>query len=298
MRTRRDGAASMPLSPKGTIGPQDLSTDWVRMYSAVPADGLNEGGSVPTPMSTSRTWLVAVALLACIVLAGVAGWSLGRSSSIPGAHHPADAMLGKAPSYHDLVDQLGQHVDSRQFKGKVQLVTFLFPYCTTYCPLIAAHLVGFEHVLRQSGLQDKVQLVAFDVDPSGTGPKQMRAFMKEYGWNPHDLHWQYLTGKPATIRRVVTKGFHIAYYKESDSEEQASGSTQNAQTPQPTVVNPLAQKARVNYDVTHNDGLVVIGPGGNIRRVYDQADLVSPQQLLTQVQNLLPGSTAGRTRMQ
>ena len=91
----------------------------------------------------------------------------------------------------------------------MQLVAFLFPYCTGFCPLIALHLVGLETALRGTGLANEVQFVAFNVDPKHTGPKQAAAFLTEYGWNPHDLRFQFLTGSPEATRRVVRGGYHV-----------------------------------------------------------------------------------------
>lgn len=234
-----------------------------------------------------RRLLTIVAGLACLVLAGAVGWLIGVEFPPGRGEHPGPPILGQAPSYKGLTNQLGQSVDSSRFEGRVQVVTFLFPYCTTYCPLIAAHLVGLEHLLEDANLASRVQIVAFDVDPQGTGPEQMRAFLKEYGWDPSNLHWQYLTGKPKEIRRVVTGGFHIAYRKAHDNG--ASAQDQGpAQTPQPIVVNRLAQKANVNYDISHNDGIVIVDPAGNIRRIYDQADVLSNRRLLKAIRTLLP----------
>jgi len=47
-------------------------------------------------------------------------------------------VLAAAPSY-TMTNQLGEAVSSSGFAGKIQVVSFLFPYCTTMCPLIAAH---------------------------------------------------------------------------------------------------------------------------------------------------------------
>ncbi|MGA7801353.1 MAG: SCO family protein [Gammaproteobacteria bacterium] len=238
--------------------------------------------------------LATVSLLcAGFVLAGAAGWWVGRGIHGGRGSHAGAPVLGRAPSYHGLVNQLGQAVNSSQFRGKVQVVTFLFPYCTTYCPLIAAHLVGLENLLKDLGDQNRVQIVAFNVDPSGTGPAQMRAFLKEYGWNPKDLHWQYLTGKPDRIRRVVRDGFHIAYQRVADQGGPSSADQGPAQTPQPEVVNPLAQQAHVGYDVTHNDGLILVDPHGRVRAIYDQADVVSNRRLLKAIEPLL--ARAGRS---
>ncbi len=196
--------------------------------------------------------------------------------------------LGPAPAYA-LTNQLGQPVRSARFVGKVQVVTFLFPYCTTYCPLIAAHLIGFERLLERAGVADQVELVAFNVDPAGTGPSQMRKFLKQYGWDPKDPHWQYLTGAPDAVRKAVTGGFHIAYQKVSDSDETSGPGDLS---PQPEVRNDLATAAQPGYDISHNDGLIVVGPGGHIRKIYDEADVVSNDALWRTVSSFLPSPPA------
>ncbi len=249
----------------------------------------SNGEAVPGDRaSRGQRLLFSLSVIVVILAAGVGGWLLGARSQ-PKQARAVLPTLGQAPQYK-LTNQLGQPVSSEQFRGKIQVVTFLFPYCTTYCPLIAAHLVGFEHTLARAGLQNKVAIVAFDVDPVGTGPAQMRAFLKEYGWNPRDRHWQYLTGKPREIRHVVTDGFHVAYQKVSDNAPQSANDqdSRTALTPQPTVVNPLAEKASPGYDITHNDGLEIIDQQGRIRRLYDDADVVSNQQLMRVVKALLP----------
>ena len=59
------------------------------------------------------------------------------------------------------------------------------------------------------------------------------------------------------------------------------------------VVNPLANKVKPGYDVTHNDGLVIVDPQGRIRKVYDQADVVSNQTLLEAIKPLLSQTAQG-----
>lgn len=240
--------------------------------------------------SSARRWAITAAIVTCVALAWLLGWATGRMSAGGSAATQSLPVLGRAPSYHGLTNQVGREVSSGKFRGKVRVVTFLFPYCTTYCPLIAAHLVGFENLLKSAGLQNQVAIVAFDVDPAGTGPKQMRAFLKEYGWDPSNLHWQYLTGQPRTIRRIITGGYHIDYSRVSSSQQKAADNSRGpALTPQPTVVNPLAEKAHVDYDVTHNDALVIVDGQGRVRAIYDQADTVSNWQLLRTVKRLIRG---------
>ena len=51
--------------------------------------------------------------------------------------------------------------------------------------------------------------------------------------------------------------------------------------------NPLAEKAKPGYDVTHNDAIEIVDTKGRIRKIYDDADVVSNQQLCHDVARLL-----------
>jgi protein SCO1 len=229
-------------------------------------------------LETRRLALAAVLLL---LAGGAGGWLLARSARQPAP--PPLPVLGEAPQFRNLTDQLGASVDSSRFAGKVQVVTFLFPYCTTYCPLITAHLAGLESTLELAGLKEEVEVVAFNVDPEGSGPAQMRSFLEQYGWDPRDRHIEYLTGAPQEIRRIVAGGYHVAYQKDPGG---AGGGP--ALNPQPEVVNPLAAQAHIGYDIVHNDALEIVDGKGRIRRIYEQADVVSNARLLRDIKSLLP----------
>ncbi|MEJ2375281.1 MAG: SCO family protein [Pseudolabrys sp.] len=245
--------------------------------------------SPPSAAPASPRWLRALrtaALTGLLLLAGfIAGIYVERVRS--GSPNLAD--LGPAPQY-TLTNQLGQSVSSKRFAGKVQVVTFLFPYCTTYCPLIAAHLMGFERmlVLGQTGMQNKVEIVSFNVAPGTVGPKQMSEFLYQYGWDPKDPHWQFLTGSKAEIHRIVTGGYHVAFRRVADSDSDAGSGPVG--TPQLTVSNPLAEKVKPNFDITHNDAIEIVDTKGHIRKVYDDADVVPNEQLWNDVRQVLKGS--------
>jgi cytochrome oxidase Cu insertion factor (SCO1/SenC/PrrC family) len=247
---------------------------------------------------------VAVLLLA-LAAAGTAGWALGLAQgrrgtggrappagAAPDAAPAASGLqdFGPAPRYR-LADQEGRIVDSDSLLGRVRVVTFLFPYCRTYCPLVAAHLRGLESDLRRAGLADRVQFVAFNVDPANTDEASMRTFLRQYGWDPSDPAMAYLTGSPAEIRRVVTGGYHVDYRRveEDAGDTGAAGDTTGALAPQPEVANPLADSAVVTYDVVHNDALVLVDPQGRIRRYYGEADRVPDERLLSDIRALLGG---------
>ncbi len=249
-----------------------------------------------------RTGSGRIALLGALAIIGVAlagsvGWLLGRQGQAPRGALP---VLFKAPEFRGLINQNGIQLSSAHFRGKALVVTFLFPYCNTFCPVVAAHLVGFENLLASTPLAGRVDVVAFDVDPGDTGPRQMRDFLREYGWNPASPRWQFLTGRPTQIRRVVSGGYHVDYQKVPDAPASASAAAsasnpaQASQAlavagsdPQPIVANPLATRADVDYDITHEDVMMIVDPQGRVRKIYDQADAVGKMRLLRDVRAVL-----------
>ena len=229
-------------------------------------------------------------VLGIALLAGLLGFGLGQLRSQRRQRVLPD--LGAAPAYRDFHNQLGQPVTSRQFTGKVQVVTFLFPYCTSACPLIALHLVALEHALHLAHLARRVQLVAFNVDPVHTGPAQAAAFQREYGWDPRDLRWQFLSGTPAQTRRVVRAGFHVDYRQLSFAQEAANAAGVRAAglyVPAPRVANALAARVRPDYDIAHDDALALVGPHGHLRWFSGQADDLGAARRLRRIRAVLRG---------
>jgi cytochrome oxidase Cu insertion factor (SCO1/SenC/PrrC family) len=175
----------------------------------------------------------------------------------------------------------------------VQLVGFLFPYCTTYCPLIARELARLQQALHAAGLDRRTQLVTFNVDPAHAGPRQLRAVMTEFGGDPSSGTWEYLTGSPAQVRAAVTGGFHVYYHRVSLAQERRIAAREKAAgtyTPQPEEPNRVAARAHVRYDVAHDDYLALVDPRGRIVAVLDQASTLTSEALLRDVRAVLAGA--------
>jgi cytochrome oxidase Cu insertion factor (SCO1/SenC/PrrC family) len=259
-------------------------------------DGVSDGGHNPPAAGNSRRagiyLLVTVALLALagvglawVVTATSAPADSGRSGAGAGSTARGTQHYGHAPSYR-LIDQNGRPLSSSALRGKVQVVSYLFPYCTSYCPLITRNLKLTEDLARHAGLGEQVSFVGFNVDPAGSGPAQMRAFLSEYGISPHDPDWHFLTGRPKQVRRVVTGGFHIYYRRVSFAKENREMRRQKRNGtyhPQPDAPNAVAKKANVDYDIVHNDSIEVVDPTGRITGYFANGDKVSPQRLLAAV---------------
>ena len=93
-----------------------------------------------------RRAVIAPVIVATVVATGVTGgllWASGqRSGDQADGYRTAQAWPGNAAGYgpapsFTLTDQTGHAIASTHFRGKVQVVSFLFPYCTTDCPLLA-----------------------------------------------------------------------------------------------------------------------------------------------------------------
>ena len=103
-----------------------------------------------------------------------------------------------APGFQ-LTDQNGRPVSLADLHGKVVLMTFLDPVCTTDCPIIGAEMKETGVLL---GSADKdVELVAVVANPTYRSAAFTQAFDREEGLNTVP-NWLYLTGSLSQLSRV------------------------------------------------------------------------------------------------
>ena len=179
----------------------------------------------------------AVAALAVIIL-GAAPMASAA------AHRTADPILAlaiagdsttlnlPAPGF-SLTDQDSQTVLLASLRGKVVLMTFLDPVCTTDCPIIAQE---FKQAGQMLGARDSsVELVAVVANPSYRSTAFTQAFDRQEGLATVP-NWRYLTGSLSQLS-AIWRQYGI------------------------TVENlPAGAMA------AHNDLAVVIDPAGHIRQ--------------------------------
>ena len=239
--------------------------------------------AAPGDRHSRRRWLWPAVVVAGAAVAGtfLAAGLTARATESPGRATPAVATYGRAPAYR-LVDQNRHLVSSRELLGRVQVVSFLFPYCRSFCPLIARTMAELADTVAAGPLRRRVQLVSFNVDPAGASPAVLRRYIAQYGADPASPVWRYLTGTPSEVRRVVTGGFHIFYDKVSLRHKRQ-------QAPAPHEANPLGSQAHVNYDVAHEDFVEIVNARGEIVAVFDQASTLTPARLLTAIKDTLAG---------
>jgi cytochrome oxidase Cu insertion factor (SCO1/SenC/PrrC family) len=124
------------------------------------------------------------------------------AQAINGSSTPLDHA---APAF-SLTDQHGRDVTLASLRGKVVLLTFLDPVCTSDCPLEAQE---FRQAGQLLGAADRrVELVAIVANPVDYQLGYTQAFDRQEGLDGVP-NWLYLTGSPAQLAQVW-RGYGIA----------------------------------------------------------------------------------------
>jgi cytochrome oxidase Cu insertion factor (SCO1/SenC/PrrC family) len=100
-----------------------------------------------------------------------------------------------------LIDQHGRPVTLASLRGKVVLLTFLDPVCTSDCPLIAQEFRAAGQLLSAAARQ--VELVAVVANPIYHQVADTQAFDRQEHLNTVP-NWLYLTGTVPQLKRVWT----------------------------------------------------------------------------------------------
>jgi cytochrome oxidase Cu insertion factor (SCO1/SenC/PrrC family) len=155
-------------------------------------------------LASARAQTLAIASAVIVIIIGTA--PLAAAAVNPNADPiiaqsiSGDSGLLDVPEYPlQLTDQNGRQVSLASLRGKVVLLTFLDPVCTTDCPIIGAE---FKQAGVLLGADDKkVELVAVVANPTYTSIAVMRAYDAEIGLTSTP-NWLYLTGTLAQLRHA------------------------------------------------------------------------------------------------
>ena len=173
------------------------------------------GGAYLGGVSRRLHWIVlAIALLFGVGAGAVI--SIVRSSGTPASPivsgapavmnpqlDPGAALDRVAPGF-TLTDQFGKQVSLRSFRGKVVVVSFNDPECTTICPLTTTALLHAKELLGPSASQ--VELLGVGANPEATQVKWVRKYSQAHGMM---RKWHFLTGSLPDLKRVW-RAYNIA----------------------------------------------------------------------------------------
>jgi cytochrome oxidase Cu insertion factor (SCO1/SenC/PrrC family) len=202
------GYLALTRLPDAAAEPEDaVQDDAVQDKAAAPAAGgrwrelARPEGARAVIAGTSLQAVTALAALGVIVI----GAAPMAAASLNPTADPilAQAIAGYSPPLNSpaspfrLTDQDGRMVTLASLRGKVVLLTFLDPVCTTDCPLIAQE---FKATAAMLGAQAKqTELVAIVANPTYNGTQFTQAFTRQEGLNTVP-DWLYLTGTLPQLR--------------------------------------------------------------------------------------------------
>lgn len=153
-----------------------------------------------------KSWaLAAVAGLLAVVVGGgigtaIAVWGFGNGTTSATAGHsvpaPGTPLFKPAPDF-TLTNQFGRPTSLRSFRGKVVILAFNDPVCTTVCPLTTTAMVEAKRMLGAASSQ--VQLLGVAANPQATAVKWVRAYSRA-----HEMthQWYFLTASLPELKRV------------------------------------------------------------------------------------------------
>jgi cytochrome c biogenesis protein CcmG/thiol:disulfide interchange protein DsbE len=173
---------------------------------------------------------VAAGVLAAVNLSGSADSSAGALARNPELDPGSTLADRPAPSF-TLADGSGRSVSLRAYRGKVVMLAFTDPECTTICPLTTAAMLEARRMLGRAA--SRVALLGIDANPQATSRAAVREYTRAHGL---DGHWRFLTGSRARLTRVW-RAYGVAVAIE-------------------------------HGQVDHTPALFVIDPQGRLRRLY------------------------------
>jgi len=128
------------------------------------------------------------------------GTSTTQMAPTPGLRNPAldpgTRLSAVAPRF-TLTDQFGKRVSLSSYRGKVVVLSFNDPECTTICPLTTTALLHAKELLGPAA--SSVQLLGVGANPDATQVKWVRAYSRAHRMTHK---WRFLTGSLPELRRV------------------------------------------------------------------------------------------------
>ena len=169
---------------------------------------------------------------------------------------PGTRLSGVAPGF-TLTDQFGKRVSLASLHGKVVVLSFNDPQCTTICPLTTTALLHAKELLGPAA--SRVELLGVGANPEATQVKWVRAYSRAHGLTHK---WRFLTGSLPELKRVW-RSYGIA-------------------------------AAVVNGEIDHTPATYVIDPRGRESRLFQTAMAYSSvdqlgYELAQSIAALLPG---------
>jgi cytochrome oxidase Cu insertion factor (SCO1/SenC/PrrC family) len=151
-----------------------------------------------------RAALVTLAVGLTFVVPVVLASTLGRPADAAAVAADSNGGVRRVPprpaAAFALTDQRGRLVSTSSLRGKLVVLTFLDPVCTSDCPLIGVQLASADRDL--GALATQVEFVAIDTNPIFHFQSDVEAFSESHGLAGF-ANWHFLYGAPETVQDIL-----------------------------------------------------------------------------------------------
>lgn len=180
-------------------------------------DAMRPGAQIHATLAVSgiRSWLENPVITVVEPTAGAPA-----PPSPPGSTLSEPTVGAEVPNF-TLVNQDGDKIALRQYRGRALALTFIYTRCPLpdFCPLLSTKFAEVNRALESdAGLAGRSHLLSVTVDPAYDTPKVLRSYGAGHTGNFSDEKfrtWEFATGDKAEIRRMANY-FGLAYQEESD----------------------------------------------------------------------------------
>lgn len=108
-----------------------------------------------------------------------------------------------------LQDADGNPVGSKDMRGKVVVLHFIYAGCPDVCPLHADRIGEIQSMVNETPMKDRVQFVTVTTDPERDVPEVLKGYGPVHGLDP-TTNWVFLTSgpdKPEDTTRKLAEQF-------------------------------------------------------------------------------------------
>ncbi|HUR96593.1 MAG TPA: SCO family protein [Pyrinomonadaceae bacterium] len=159
------------------------------------------------------------------------------ASAKPGqANPPVDerfAQVGKEIPEFALTNQDGKRISTKDFRGKVLAVTFIYAQCPLpdYCIKMSTNFSdAAKRITTEPDVKDKFRLLSISFDPGRDTPEKLRSYGLGYlgkGAEPDFSVWQLAVGSDKEVR-AVADFFGLRYETDENNKTQINHSLRTA----------------------------------------------------------------------
>jgi protein SCO1 len=158
------------------------------------------------------------------------------AAAIPGQEPPINesvASVGKEVPHFTLINQDGNKVTPKDFRGKALAITFIYAQCPLpeYCIKMSTNFSDLANILMADPeKKERIRLLSISFDPANDTPEKLRSYGLGYlgkDAKPDFTVWQLAVGEDAEVRKIADF-FGLRYEVDPTDETQINHSLRTA----------------------------------------------------------------------